>query len=498
MRRALAITTSERYFGLIVNFTTLAVVSRVLSPAEIGISVVGLAISGLALAVRDFATTDFIIQKKDLRPADVRTAFTVLFLLTLAISVVLYASAGAISDFYGDRRLAPFLHIVALCILINVIFEPVAAMLRRHMLFQRLALLNIGTASINAATTIALVFLGFSYMSFAWAWLASASTIALLSVLVWKDRSIYRPCLHGWKDFLAFSSYHGANILLYKLYNSLPYLVLGRTLSLHAVALYNRGITVCQLPDKVLLGGVASVLLSSYSAEVRGGGNLSKSYLRAIELITALQWPGLLLLAILAHPVVTLMLGPQWVEAVPLVQIMALALLFSFSAELNYPMLVAFGAMRDVLLRSIIVWPISALIVATASLFGLKATALAWLITMPFQAYVSVYFVRRHVPVSWKQIAAALWRSGVLALLSSVGPIAVVLFMGASFDLPPIAVAVAILLAGLGWCAGLALTAHPLLEEIARATAVARAMMQRDKSSLPNERAAKGLGSAPG
>jgi O-antigen/teichoic acid export membrane protein len=457
-----------------------------------------MAISGLALAVRDFATTDFIIQKKELRTADVRTAFTVLFLLTLAISVVLYASAGPISDFYGDRRLVPFLHVVALCILINVIFEPVAAMLRRHMQFQRLAVLNVTTAAITSATTIALVFLGFSYMSFVWGWLTSAIIVSSLAVLVWKDRSIYRPCLEGWRDFVAFSSYHGANILFYRLYDSLPYLVLGRTLSLHAVALYNRGITVCQLPDKVLLGGVASVLLSSYAAEVRGGGNLAKSYLRAIEMITALQWPGLLLLAILAHPIVTLMLGPQWTGAVPLVQIMAVALLFSFSAELNYPMLVAFGAMRDVLVRSLIVWPLSALIIAAASLFGLKATALAWLITIPLQAYISVYFVQRHVPVTWRQVGGALWRSAVLALLTCVGPVAVVLFMDGDFNLPPAAVLVAILLAGLGWCAGLVLTAHPLREEIVRATAVVTAMIQRHRAALADERTAKGLRRAPG
>ena len=94
---------------------------------------------------------------------------------------------------------------------------------------------------------------------------------------------------------MAFGGYHGANILLYRLYDSLPYLVLGRTLSLHAVALYSRGIAICQVPDKVLLGGVASVVLTSYSAEVRNGGDLRTSYLRAIEMITALQWPGLVL-----------------------------------------------------------------------------------------------------------------------------------------------------------------------------------------------------------
>jgi O-antigen/teichoic acid export membrane protein len=208
-----------------------------------------------------------------------------------------------------------------------------------------------------------------------------------LSIKIWKDRSIFRPSLTQWRSFVVFGGYHGLNILLHQLHDALPYLILGRTLSLHSVALYNRGITICQLPDKFLLGGAAAVLLSSYSAEVRSGGNLRASYLRGIEMITALQWPGFILVAILAHPIVTLLLGEQWVDVVPLVQIMALGSLFTFSGPLNSPMLVAIGAMRDVLVRSLIVWPLSALIIAAASLFGLKATALAWLVTMPLQAY---------------------------------------------------------------------------------------------------------------
>ena len=63
--------------------------------------------------------------------------------------------------------------------------------------------------------------------------------------------------------------------------------------------------------------------------------------------------------------------GDQWLEVVVPVQIMALALVFSSTNELNYPVLVSVGAMRDVLVRGLIAWPISALIIATASMFGL-------------------------------------------------------------------------------------------------------------------------------
>ncbi len=46
------------------------------------------------------------------------------------------------------------------------------------------------------------------------------------------------------------------------------------------------------------------------------------AWLRGLALISAVQWPTLLMLALLADPVVGLLLGAQWGEAAPLVRIM--------------------------------------------------------------------------------------------------------------------------------------------------------------------------------
>ncbi|TIV71696.1 MAG: sugar transporter, partial [Mesorhizobium sp.] len=57
VRRALIYTTADRYFGLAVNFGLTMVVSRLLTPSEIGISVTGSAVVGLALSLREFSST---------------------------------------------------------------------------------------------------------------------------------------------------------------------------------------------------------------------------------------------------------------------------------------------------------------------------------------------------------------------------------------------------------------------------------------------------------
>lgn len=468
IRRSLVLSTSERYFIIAANLATLAIVSRLLTPAEIGVSVLGLAISMLVLTVREFATPIFLIQRKELQLQEVRTTVTILMIVSAAISLLIMVSAGGLAVFYEEPGLAPFLRVLSLWMLVQIIGAPITALLRREMAFGKVAAINITGAAVCTGLTIAFAMNGFSYMSFAWALLASEVAIASMCLFVWKDRSIFKPSLCAWRCMVTFGGYNGTNVLLYKIYESLPYLALGRTLPTEALALYNRAFQICLLPEKMILGGAMNVLLSAFSAEVRNGGGLRDPYLHSIEIITAILWPALVLIAILAEPIVHIVLGDQWLGAVPLVRIMAIASLFSFSAELNYPVLIALGAMRDLLWRSLIAWPISAVVITCAAFIGLKAAALSWLITVPFQAYISIYFVRRHVDVAWRDIIFSLRKGAALALFSAIGPLSVVVYMDRPLDLS-IGATIGIVALGLiGWGAGLRLTMHPLWSEIER------------------------------
>jgi O-antigen/teichoic acid export membrane protein len=465
IRRAMLITLSERYFALGANFVAVALVSRLLTPAEVGLSVIGMAIVGFALAAREFASPNFLIQHRNLTLEEIRKAFAVMLLLTLAITLLLAVSAPWIAWAYGEERLVPYLRVVSASILVELIAAPVVSLLRREMAFGKVAIINVSSAATAAAMMIGLALLGFSYMSFAWAWLASAAVGAALALCLHSDWRIFRPSLGGWHGMLTFGGYNGATVLLHRAYESLPYLMLGRILSLDAAAYFSRGLMICQLPDKLLMQGVVSVILPAFSAEVRNGGSLRKPYLRAISLITGFQWPALIVLALLAHPVVQVLFGSQWFGVVPLVQVMAIASMFSFSFELNYPVLVSMGAVSDSFLRGLVIWPVSALILTVFALFGLKAAAWSLMLAIPFQALVSLQFVRRHIAIGWTDIVTALWRSLVVAGMSALGPAAVIVLVGYRIELSIGDAVLAAVLAAIGWIVGLILTRHPLLAE---------------------------------
>jgi O-antigen/teichoic acid export membrane protein len=475
VRRALLFATADRYIGLALSFVSVSVVSRLLTPSEIGVSVVGSAIVMIALSLREFGASDFLIQSQEVTRDDVRTAFTVQLGLTVLIASALFASAPWFASFYREAGLAQFLRVISVALVLDAFASPIRSGLRRDMAFGPLAVISVATTAVQAAATAGLAATGFSYMSVAWAWCCAAMTTFGFALYFRADLRIFRPDLSSWRRALAFGGYHGANTMVNRAYETLPQLVLGRILPLEAVGLYNRAILISTLANQLILAGIFPVAFPALATEVREGRDLKEPFFRAFCHITVVYWPTLVLVALLAHPIVAIVLGQQWLGIVPLVQIMAITFSFSFAHVLTYPLLLALGTMRHALIWNLITLPVSGLVLCLASGFGIKAMAASHLLIQPFQMYVELCFIRRHVPFQWGELLAAVRKSAIVTACSGVPPILVIAFHGFRFDLSIAMALIAALLSGSSWAAGLWLTRHPLRFEIyGAASAVAR------------------------
>jgi O-antigen/teichoic acid export membrane protein len=251
VRRALAMAAGEQYFRLAIQFASIVIVSRLLTPAEIGISVIGMGIMAIALGLREFATSDFLIQRMDASQDDVHSSFTVLFLLTALITGALFICAPWLGGLYGEEKLSDFLRIVGIAALIEALALPIRGLLRRDMSFGTLAVINTTAAAVMVVATVLLALAGFSFMSMAWATMAAAATTAILSFRLGPKLSGFRPTLKSWRSIVAFGSYNGFSYVIGQVYETLPQLVLGGLLPPSAVGLYNRAVMVSKIPQMV-------------------------------------------------------------------------------------------------------------------------------------------------------------------------------------------------------------------------------------------------------
>jgi O-antigen/teichoic acid export membrane protein len=485
-RRALLSASLEQYGVLLINLFTIATLARLLSPTEIGISVIGVGISTIFFSLREFATSEFLIQKHEIKKNDVQTSFTILFGLSLILGTGLYTAKPVLAQFYKEPGLEAFLTLTITAALIDVTSFPKVALLRRDLAFGTIARLRTISLAITSCTTIILAVLGFSYMSYAWGMLLGTASHTALALLTQPITLYFRPTLSSWREVLEFGRYRGATEVTDRIYDALPQLVLGRVMPATAVGIYNRANAVCAIPDRMLLGAIFAVSFPALMAHVRDGKDIRTSYVRALSYITAFYWPALGLLTIFAHPVVNTVLGSAWGDAVPIVQLLAFSSVFWFPCILTSPMLLALGKNRDAFLSNVLSRFSGAAVLCAASTFGLTAMAASQLTAIPLQMMVSFYYVRKHSPFSWRELLSGLWRSAAMTLGALAGPMVLIAYTGFRFDIPLSQAVLASVLAIPGWLSALLLTQHPILAELRRLPGISWIKGRRDPSSSTN------------
>jgi lipopolysaccharide exporter len=469
VRRAFLMSSIEQYLAIIINFLMIAVLARLLTPTEIGVAVIGLGISATVFSLREFTTADFLIQRHSIAEEDVRSAFTVMMVASFLLVVGLLLMAGPLSRFYGEPGLETFLQVKLIAFLLEGMALPSIALLRRDMAFGVLARTMTAASVLSAVTTIVLAWMGHSYMSYAWGMLAGALTTLVL--VQFSNRPILnhvRPSFAALRDILYFGCYRGATMVLDRAYEAFPQLLLGRIMPLSAVAFYNRANAICGIPDRILLSAVFAVSFPALSAQVRQGRDVKAAYLLSLSYISVVYWPAVILVACTADAVVHIILGSAWTEVVPLVRILSLAAVFWFPVVLTNPLLLAMGKNREAFIAGLVARSFSAVILCSASFYGLIAIAASQFLVLPFQMTVALIYAKKHIAFTWRELLDAIRPSAVVTLCSVAGPVAIVLYHS-RLDLTLLEFAGAVILAALGWVAGLLLTRHAFLDEVREA-----------------------------
>jgi O-antigen/teichoic acid export membrane protein len=171
--------------------------------------------------------------------------------------------------------------------------------------------------------------LGMAFKGFGvWSLLGATITQALLIGILayWNVQHSVRPLLN-WKVFQPLFAFGGRVSLisfLEFLGANLDAMFIGRLLGVRMVGIYNRAFMLVHLPVHNLTASVSRVLLPAFSTLQNERSRLRQAYLTALSLASYIVLPTCVGIATSADPLVRVMLGDQWLEAIPVLRILAL------------------------------------------------------------------------------------------------------------------------------------------------------------------------------
>ena len=230
IRLSVLASVADKYVSQGIAVVTLAVMSRILTPAEIGLYMLAFTVVLIADNLRGFGIGVYIVQERTLGPVAIRSAFTVTLVMSIGIALVINLTAGQIAEFFREPELARLMSIATLAFCVNPFGNPIVALLQRDLAFTALAYMNVAAAVVSAAVTIGLGATGFGPVSYIWGYVASSAAMTLLAVMVRPDYWIFRPSLAGVKGILSFGGISSAVTVVNMAYDMLPRIILGRLL----------------------------------------------------------------------------------------------------------------------------------------------------------------------------------------------------------------------------------------------------------------------------
>lgn len=470
VRRALVLSFALRYSSLVFNVLTVVIVSRLLTPKEIGVFSVAVGLTALVQMLRTFGVSDFLIQEKVLNEGMIRTSFTVNLIIAWVLAFILFVTSWWVGEFYGDPGVGEVMRVLSGTFILVPFGTTAMALLKRDMAFGLLYKIGMGEVVTRSSVTIGLAFAGFSYMSMAWASLA-AMLMLILGCTIWGHK--YRAPglgLSEWRRVLPFGVNRTLSDIASELGQQSANIVVGKMLGLTAAGFYSRGYSVVNIFRDKVVSAITAVAYPAFAAEHRNTGTAPALFLRSLVYLTGISWPFFAFAALMAFPMVRILFGDQWDAAVPLMQWLCVAAIVGTLIYQCNQFFVAVGQVKVVTTIEIQYQLVRVGLAVVAALYSVQAVAASQILV--YVIATALYYRKMHgyAALAIGKCARALLPSVAVTATASIVPAAILLWpdLLPQHRLP--AFMVAVVGCGIGWLFGVVAVKHPLLDEIRQLT----------------------------
>jgi lipopolysaccharide exporter len=405
----------ERSIGLV---STL-LLARLLVPADFGLMAMATTVVAALELLGAYSFDMALVQNQKAGRSHYNTAWTLGVLIAMAKAILMVALAFPAAAFYDEPRLAWVMLALAVSTAYQG-FENIGIVaFQKELRFDREFKLALIRRLSGFVATAVSAWLLQSY----WALVIGISVTRLVSLCLTYRMHPYRPRwdLSRTGELFGYSKWLLMNNLLGFLNNRGVDLLIGRTHGPAALGLYSVSNELASMPTSELVYPIQRAVFPGYARLAESGEELRTTFIQVIGVLSLVTLPAALFLGALAEPFVRAVLGSKWMDAVPLLQALAV---FGAVRAMDGPassIYLALGkprymfnlqALQLVVCFAFLAWLLPA--------YGVIGAAWALIAGAAASLAANYLLVLRVLGLQWRRLADALWRPVVSAVLVSV------------------------------------------------------------------------------
>jgi lipopolysaccharide exporter len=397
---------SARILMSLLNAVGIVILARILTPDDFGIIAISMAVVSVIVSVTEASLQQALVQCRDPTREHIDTVWTMSCIRAALIFTAIVLAAWPLSLAYGDERLFDVFLVAGVTGAFMEFYNPMLTMATRDMQFGRIAAFQIGQKAVGLGLAIGLALALGNF----WGIIIGNALGALLASLASYLIIPYRPAfkLSRLREIWGFSGWMSLNQLCETINWRFDQLAIGFAVTKAELGFYSVADNLAVIPTRELSFPLRNALFPGLAQIAAQPEKLRKAFLEAQSGVAFLTAPTAIGLALLADPVVRLLLGNRWADTVPLLQLLAITYALDTFITVIRPLGMAMGATKYLFVRQLAALCVRIpLILGGLALGGLAGAAAGRALSSLVNCLISFMLAKRLVSVGvWEQIRA--------------------------------------------------------------------------------------------
>ncbi len=408
----------ERFSVQGIQFLILILMARILTPADYGM--VGMLAIFLAVSqsLVDSGFTCALIQKLDRSETDYATVFYFNIAVGAVLYFALFFAAPSIARFYDLPQLTAVTRVVSLTLFLNSLTVVPRAILSVRIDFRTQAKASILASVASGAAGVGTAYAGWGVWAIV---LYNVSNVGINAALLWlfvrwRPRRVFSGA--SFRQLFGFGSKLMVSGLIDTVYKNSYTIVIGKRFAAAELGFYTRADQFAQFPSSNLTGILQRVTFPVLSTIQHEDDRLRLFYRKFLCLSAFVVFPMMIGLAVLAGPVIAVLLNETWMPASELLAILCLCCMWYPIHAINLNLLQVKGR-SDLFLRlEIIKKAVGVCILCITIPLGVKAMCWGSVVSSLLGLGINTHYTGKLIGVGFlKQMRDLLPTLGYVAVM---------------------------------------------------------------------------------
>ncbi|MCK9460552.1 MAG: MOP flippase family protein [Proteobacteria bacterium] len=303
----------------------MVILARLLAPSDFGLMAIVASVMAFLQIFADAGVSNAIIHYQDIDETQKSSLYWLNIGASTALAAIVVAASPLIARFYGDMEIRPLLMLTCTGMIVDAAGLQIRIVAQKELAFAALTAVDLPASLVGFVTAVAVAFGGGGVYSLVLGGVATAVTRTALNWILlsrgWRPRLVFNlPSIAG---FLRFGAYMIGNNLVNTFNSQVDIMLGGKLLGASAMGLYSvpRNLS---LRVAMMINPIVTQVGMPVMAKAQGDAALLRQvYLQTIRMVSSVNFPIYVGLAVFAPEAVRLLLGEKWAGVVPLLQVFA-------------------------------------------------------------------------------------------------------------------------------------------------------------------------------